>query len=526
MRRWIIISGGVLSGLGKGIVSASIGRLLKPYKIVTIKCDGYLNVDPGTMNPFEHGEVFVLDDGGEVDMDFGHYERFIGITTKFSWNITSGKIFKAVIDKERNGDYLGKTVQIIPHVTNEVKKKFREIANSERAEIVVIEIGGTVGDLENRIFFEAVRQMKTEEEKMLFIHLTYVPFVETVGELKTKPTQQSVTTMMQMGLQPDIIIGRSPKELTEKAKEKIALFCNVAKEAVISDPNISYTYELPLIFEKEGLKHLIIKRLKLKRKKADMKEWKKLVNNLLHPNKEVNIAIYGKYTALKDSYVSVVEALRHAAAHLKVKINLRWFETTNLGKVNLKDVNGIIVPGGFGSRGIEGKINAIRFARENKIPFLGLCLGMQLAVVEFARDVCNLEDANSTEFNPETKHPVIDLLPEQRKVKKKGGTMRLGGHDVYIKKGSQAYKIFKKEKIRRRFRHRYEVNPDYVKIIEKKGLTFSGSTKDGRIKQIVELKEHPFFMASQFHPEFTSRLEKPDEMFFNFVKAALYSRNC
>ena len=517
--KWIVISGGVLSGLGKGIVSASIGRLLKPYKIVTVKCDGYLNIDPGTMNPIEHGEVFVLDDGGEVDMDFGHYERFLRIKPKFSWNITSGKIYKEVIDKERRGEYLGKTVQMIPHVTNEIKKRFRTA--SKDAEIVIIEIGGTAGDMENRIFFEAVRQMKLEKEDILFVHLTYVPFIESVGELKTKPTQQSVTIMMQMGIIPDIIIGRSPLEIDDKSKEKIALFCNVEKDAVISDPNISFTYELPLVFENENLHKLISKKLEIQLPQKDMTRWKELIDNLHNPKREVNIAIYGKYTTLKDSYVSVVEALLHASAHLKVKVNLKWFETTDKEHLILEKVDGIIVPGGFGKRGIEGKIKAIKYARENNVPFLGLCLGMQLAVVEFARDVCKMDDANSTEFDTGTKHPVIDLLPEQIGIKNMGGTMRLGGYDVYIKEHTLAFDIFRKERIRRRFRHRYEVNPEYVDILERAGLIFSGSTKDGKIKQLIELKDHKFFMASQFHPEFTSSLEEPDEMFYNFVKATL-----
>jgi CTP synthase len=514
--KYIVVSGGVLSGLGKGIVSASIGRLLRGYKVIPIKCDGYLNIDPGTMNPYEHGEVFVQDDGGEVDMDFGHYERFMGIKTKFKWNITSGKIFKSVIDKEREGKFLGQTVQIIPHVTNEIKERIRTIAEEEKAEIVILEIGGTAGDLENRFFFEAIRQMKLEMENMIFIHLTYVPFLKSVGEHKTKPTQQSATIMMQMGLQPDIIIARSRTLLNNKNKEKIALFCNVSKDSVISNYDTTNVYEMPIIFKKQNLDLLLRNKLRLIHDE-ELIEWEKLIDNINNPEKEIKIAICGKYTDLKDSYVSVTEALRHAGAHLKTKIKLQWIESFNLEE--LKDIDGIIVPGGFGSRGSESKIKAVRFAREKKIPYLGLCLGMQMAVIDFARHVCKLKEANSTEFIEKPKHPVVCLLPGQRKIYKKGGTMRLGGQDVFIKPKTQTENIFGQKNIRRRFRHRYEVNPKYVPLLERHGLIFSGSSRDGKIKQIIELKDHPFFMASQFHPEFHSSLEKPDEMFFNFVKS-------
>jgi CTP synthase len=527
--KFIIITGGVLSGLGKGIVSASIARLLSSKnKIVTVKCDGYLNVDPGTMNPYEHGEVFVLDDGGEVDLDFGHYERFLGQNCKFYWNLTSGKIFKRVIDKERKGEFLGKTVQMIPHVTNEIKSCFMNIARKEDADIVLIEMGGTVGDIEMMLFNEAARQLKSDvgRDNIMYIHLTYVPELDCVGEQKTKPTQQSTELLRKVGIQPDILVGRSKRMLDDSTKEKIALFANMEKEHVISDPDFDHVYELPLIFEKEGMPYLVRNKLKLK-ETSKLTKWKKLVQNIKSPTKEVNIAICGKYTTLHDSYISIMESLKHAQAHLKIKSNIKWIETTKLENATeeeieeeLKDIQGVIVPGGFGSRGTEGKIKVIKYIRENKIPFLGICLGFQLAVIEFARNVCNLKNANSTEINKNTPHPVIDLLAEQKNVTEKGGTMRLGGQDVSVKKGTKAYQIFNKEVIRRRFRHRWEVNEKYIPKLEEKGLVFSGTTPDGKIMQIMELKDHPYFMGGQFHPELTSGLEKPSEMFVELVRKA------
>jgi CTP synthase len=526
--KFIIVTGGVLSGLGKGVVSASIAKLLSENrKIVSIKCDGYLNVDPGTMNPIEHGEVFVLDDGGEVDLDFGHYERFLNIDCKFNWNLTSGKIFKLVIDKERRGDYLGKTVQMIPHVTNEIKKKFFEIAKKEDADIVMIEMGGTVGDIEMMLFNEAARQMRMEvgKDNICYVHLTYVPEPDAVGEQKTKPTQQSVELLRRVGIQPDIIVGRSKRVLDTNTKEKIALFSNLMTEDIISDPDMEQVYELPLIFKNEGLDYLLRNKLKLKNTN-DLKKWKKIVDNIKNPKKEVNIALCGKYTKLHDSYISIMEALKHACGHLKVKTNICWIETTLIesGELSvekaLEEIDGVIIPGGFGSRGVEGKISVMKYVRENNIPFLGICLGMQIAVIEFARNVCGLKGANSTEFDCSCKHPVIDLLPEQRKVTEKGGTMRLGGHDIKIKKGTKAYGLFESEVIRRRFRHRYEVNNDYIKRLEEKGLIFSGTTPDQKIMQVTEIKNHPYFMSGQFHPELTSRLEYPDPMFYGLVKAA------
>lgn len=527
--KWIIVTGGVLSGLGKGIVTASIGRLLNStYKVIPVKCDGYLNVDPGTMNPIEHGEVFVLDDGGEVDMDFGHYERFLNINCKFKWNLTSGKVFKAVIDRERRGDYLGKTVQMIPHVTDEIKNRLFEIANEEKADIMLVEIGGTVGDIENMLFIEAARQLKTMvgRENILYIHLAFVPVVGGVEEQKSKPTQQSVSMLEQRGIQPDIVIGRSDDYLQDKIKEKIALFSNVRKEEVISDPKVETTYELPLIFEKEGLLKVLKEKLDLREIK-DLTEWKKLVANIKNPKNKVKIAICGKYTALMDSYASIIEALMHAGAHLNAKVELKWIETTEIenGKMKaedaLKDVNGVIVPGGFGARGTEGKIKVIQYARENDIPFLGLCYGLQLAVIEFARNVCGLKDADTSENSEKTKNPVIDILPEQKTVKEKGATMRLGAYRAVLKKGSAVQKLYNSDEASERHRHRYEVNPDYHKILQEKGLLFSGTSSDGRLVEFIELPKQKFFAATQSHPELKSRLENPAPLFYGFVKAAI-----
>jgi len=526
--KWIVVSGGVLSGLGKGIVTASIGKLLNGLKIVPIKCDGYFNVDPGTMNPIEHGEVFVLDDGGEVDMDFGHYERFLNIDCKFEWNLTSGKIFKTVIDKERKGDYLGKTVQLIPHITDEVKRRFHEIEKKENPDVIIIELGGTIGDTEMMWFYEAARQMRLElgKENMIFIHLTYVPELESVGEQKTKPTQQSAQQLLQAGIQTDIIIGRSRRKLDEKAKEKIALFCNIKKEDVISNPNLDSVYELPLVFQSEGLEKRIKEKLGLSRTR-NIESWKKLVYNIKNPQREITIAVCGKYTKLRDSYISISEALVHAGAHLKTKVNIKWVETTDIeeGKLKvedaLKNINGIIVPVGFGSRGAEGKIKCIKYAREKDIPFLGICYGLQMAVIEFARNVCNLNEANSTEINPETKYPVIDILPEQKNIANKGATMRLGSYRAELKKGTKTRMLYNNDFTNERHRHRYEVNPELHGMLEKNGLIFSGTGKNGRLVEFIELKDKKFFIATQAHPELKSRLEKPSPLFYGLVKSCI-----
>jgi CTP synthase len=487
------------------------------------------------MNPVEHGEVFVLDDGGEVDMDFGHYERFIGTDCKFGWNLTMGKIFKSILEKERRGDYLGRTVQFIPHVTNEIKSWIKGIVEREEADLAIIEIGGTVGDLENQFYIEAVRQLRREvgPNDIVYVHLTYIPIPSGVNELKTKPTQMSVKALNQLGIEPDIIIARCAEYLTPKIKEKIALFCDVETEAVISGPDVKCVYEVPLAYELEGLVATLHKKLGIY-SPPELKRWRELVetikSNIENPNQTVNIAICGKYTALEDSYASVVEALAHCGALLNAKVKVKWVDTDNMECTSLssaellKDVDGVIVPGGFGSRGIEGKIEIIRHCRENGVPFLGICYGMQLAVVEFARNVCGLKEANTAEVRDdgkEVKDPVIDILPEQKKVTEKGATMRLGGHDVIIKKNTIAHKILNSDSVRRRFRHRFEVNPDYVLRLEEKGIIFSGRASDKRIMQIMELPNHPYFVGCQFHPELTSKLERPDPFFLQMVKMAM-----
>jgi len=528
--KFIIVSGGVISGLGKGIVAASIGRLLSPqYKVLAVKCDGYLNVDPGTMNPIEHGEVFVLDDGGEVDLDFGHYERFLNIDCKFPWNLTSGKIFQGLVEKERKGDFLGKTVQVIPHVTGEIRERWANIAKEEKADVLLIEIGGTVGDLENLWFLEAVRELVRDlPQDTMLIHVGLVPEVDAQGQQKTKPIQQSTFFLRERGLFPHVIVGRSDRMLTKKTKQKIHWLCNLPEKNVISDPSCASVYELPLIFEQEGVREVIAKHLNM-RIRNNLRVWKKLVANIINPKGNITIAVCGKYTELADSYLSIEEALGHAGAHYGCKVNIKWIETTDIEKKKitvdtlLEGVHGVIVPGGFGSRGIEGKIEVIRHVREKNIPFLGICLGMQLAVIEFARNICKLDGANSTEV-AKTQYPVIDLLPEQREVYKKGGTMRLGGQDVFIKKHTKAYHLFGSTKIRRRFRHRYEVNPEFIEKLEEYGLVFSGNAGDKKIMQVMEIPGHTYFIAAQFHPELTSRLERPSPMFLGLVRNALKTK--
>ncbi|RLE45972.1 hypothetical protein DRJ22_03095 [Candidatus Woesearchaeota archaeon] len=528
-QKTVIITGGVLSGLGKGIATASIGRLLKGEnrKIITIKCDGYLNVDPGTMNPIEHGEVFVLEDGGEVDMDFGHYERFLGITCKSDWNLTSGKIFSRVIKQERKGKYLGKTIQIFPHVKQEIKGWWKELAEKEKPDIIMIEIGGTVGDIENSWFLEAARDLRKENgpENTLYVHLTYIPFLENTGEYKTKPAQRDLETLRGKGIQPDVLLCRSKGPIGERQKQKLAVFTGIEPTQIINCEDVGTIYEVPIALQKEGLSRIIEEKLKIKT--SDMTEWKKLVNNIKQPTKETTIAICGKYTELKDSYASVIEALKHAGAHLETKINIRWVETTNLEKNPerqkklLQDVNGILIPGGFGQRGTEGKIATAKYARENKIPYLGICYGLQIAVIEFARNVCGLEGANSTEINPDTKHPVIDYIPEQKEITQKGGTMRLGAYKTIIKPGTKIGQLYGSTETSERHRHRYEVNPEYHELLQENGIIFSGMSPDKRLVEFIELKDHPYFAASQAHNELTSRLEKPNPLFYGFIQAAL-----
>jgi CTP synthase len=522
--KYIVVTGGVLSGLGKGIASASIGHLLlSKLKIIPIKCDGYLNVDPGTMNPFEHGEVFVLDDGGEVDMDFGHYERFLGVTCKSKWNLTMGKVFYMVRKKERRGDYLGKTVQYIPHVTDVIKNHIFEIAQEEKADLMIIEIGGTVGDIENELFLEATRQMREDvgRENIIYVHLTYVPIPYGVNEQKSKPTQQSVTLLKQRGIFPDIIIGRCSEFLTKEIKAKISSFCDVHPNAVITGLDVQDIYEIPIVFEQEGLPEIIHKKLNIY-SPPDLRRWKALVNSIRHPKKEITVAMCGKYTKLVDSYASIIESFNHCSAHLGCKINFKWVETTDLKDTGFLDkVDGVVVPGGFGIRGTEGKIEVIRVVRERNIPFLGLCLGLQLAVIEFARNVCGLAGANSTEIDPDTPHPVIDILPEQREVTEKGGTMRLGAYPAILKEGSLVHSLYASKEVSERHRHRYEVNPEYHSIIAEHGMVISGASLDGRLVEFIELPESKFFVATQAHPELKSRMESPAPLFHGFVKACL-----
>lgn len=523
MVKYIVVTGGVISGLGKGIAAASIGHLLSSrLKVVPIKCDGYLNVDPGTMNPVEHGEVFVLEDGGEVDMDFGHYERFLGINCKFSWNLTMGKVFDEIRKRERNGVYLGRTVQFVPHVTDFIKEHFIKTGLDEKADIVLIEIGGTVGDIENELYIEAVRQLKRDVgvENIIFVHLTYVPIPSNVGEQKSKPTQQSVSLLTERGIHPDIVIGRCSEIIDDRVKEKIALFCDLDKEAVITGLDVDNVYKIPVIFEKEGISKILHKKLRIY-SPPDLGLWEKLTENLENLEKEVTVAICGKYTDLEDSYVSIIESLNHCSANLGCKINVKWVDTTFLENVekDLLGVDGIIVPGGFGTRGAEGKIKAIRYARENNISFLGLCFGMQLAVIEFARNVCGIGDANSFEINPSTKNPVIDILPEQKEVVDMGGTMRLGGYKALV--SGKVSELYGSNEVSERHRHRYEVNPDYHEILKRNGLALSGMSENNRLVEFIELGNHKFFIATQAHPEFKSRLTEPAPLFLGFIKSCL-----
>ena len=522
-RKYIVITGGVLSGLGKGIAIASIGSLLaSKYKVVPIKCDGYLNVDPGTMNPIEHGEVFVLDDGGEVDMDFGHYERYLGVSCKSDWNLTMGKVFQEVREKERRGDYLGQTVQMIPHVSNFIKDYFVSIGNENKADIMLIEIGGTIGDMENELYIDAVRSLRRDvgKENILFVHLTYVPIPSGVDEQKSKPTQQSLGLLRQKGIEPNIIIARCSELLSPNIKRKIAMTSNLIEEEIITGIDVDDVYEIPLVFEEQGLSQLLARKLNLP-VHPDLKKWKEFIMNKKNADKEITIAIAGKYTSLEDSYASIVEALHHCSAHFSTKINIKWIDTEK-NHFDLEKVSGVIIPGGFGSRGIEGKIKIIQHCRENKIPFLGICLGLQLAVVEFARNVCG-QNAHSTEIDSQCECPVVDLLEEQKDIKNKGGTMRLGAYPAIIKEGSVVHSLYGSKEVSERHRHRYEVNPAYHKILEENGLVFSGMSPDGNLVEFIELpkSEHPYFVGTQAHPELKSSLLKPAPLFKGLVEAAL-----
>lgn len=525
----IVFTGGVLSGLGKGIAAASTGFLLgSNYKIVPIKCDGYLNVDPGTMNPTEHGEVFVLEDGGEVDMDFGHYERFLGTPCKFEWNLTMGKVFERMREKERRGDFLGKTVQLIPHVTNFIKDWFLSIAKEEKADILLVEIGGTVGDMENQLYIEAVRQLREDlgPDNIFYVHLTYIPIPYGTKEQKSKPTQQSVNLLRSLGIQPDMILGRCSEPIDDSLKHKISLFTGVPKENVISGVDTDNVYKIPLMFEEEGVGRIIANKFKLERNMTNLEKWKNLIERYEKTEKTITVAMAGKYTKLNDSYASVNEALMHAGAHNGTKIRIKWVETTDEKKMSekLANVDGVIVPGGFGERGVEGKINAIRYCRENNIPFLGLCYGLQMAVIEHARNVCNIPSANTTENAPTTKDPVIDILPEQKTVTSKGGTMRLGAYDAKLRKGTKVQGLYGTETASERHRHRFEVNPQYHETLEKHGLILSGMSPNGRLVEYIERKDHPFFVGTQAHPELKSTLLKPAPLFCGFVEACLLNK--
>jgi CTP synthase len=528
--KYIFITGGVVSSLGKGIASASIGYLLKQrgLKVNLLKLDPYLNVDPGTMNPFQHGEVFVLDDGAETDLDLGHYERFIDESLTKDNNVTCGQIYDSVIAHERRGDYLGGTVQVIPHITNEIKSRIRKVGEMNgKADVVMAEIGGTVGDIEGLPFLESIRQMGLEDGRRntLYIHLTLVPFIKSAGEVKTKPTQHSVKELREIGIQPDILLCRTSLPLTKGIKEKIGLFCNVPSEAVIQAIDLDCIYEVPILFHQEGLDELVIKHLDLECKELDLSDWKSMLEKIRNPKEKVNIGICGKYTNLKDAYKSIIEAFVHAGVENNAQVELKWIESDNIIKEGkekyLSDIDGLLVPGGFGDRGIGGKIEAIKYVREKNIPFFGICLGMQCATIEFARNVCNLKDAHSSEFDPQTKNPVIHLMPEQEKIANKGGTMRLGAYPCVLEKESLAHKIYGENQISERHRHRYEFNNDYREKLTGAGLLLSGLSPDKRLVEIIELREHPWFLGVQFHPELKSRPTKAHPIFREFVGAAV-----
>ena len=524
--KYIFITGGVVSGLGKGITASSLGRLLKNrgYSVVNQKFDPYINVDPGTMSPYEHGEVFVTDDGAETDLDLGHYERFTDVNLNANCSVSSGKIYQSVINKERRGDYLGKTVQLIPHVTNEIKENIYSFEG--KTDIVITELGGTIGDIESLAFVEAIRQvgLEKEPEDVIYIHVTLLPYISGSNELKSKPTQHSVKELQSYGIKPDILVCRTETEIPNEIKQKLALFCNVKLENVIPNLTAENLYAVPLMLEKHGLARAVCKKLKLENSEPQNEEWEKLIETIRNLKGEVNIALVGKYMQLQDSYLSVAESLRHGGFANGVKVNVGFIDSEKIDENTvhdiLKDYDGILVPGGFGNRGIDGKITAIKYARENNIPFLGICLGMQMAVVEFARNVLGIKDADSAEFSENTLNPVIHIMETQKNVTEKGGTMRLGSYPCTIKKNTLAYKIYEKENIDERHRHRFEYNNDYKEKLENAGLIASGTSPDGTLVEIVENINHPFFIASQFHPEFKSRPDRPAPLFKALIEAA------
>src|SRR3972149_1860621 len=525
--KYIFVTGGVLSSLGKGLASASIGAILEArgLKVTLLKMDPYINVDPGTMNPYQHGEVFVTDDGAETDLDLGHYERFISTTMSKANNVTTGKIYKSVIDKERRGDYLGGTVQVIPHITDEIKKYF--LAVKDNFDIVICEIGGTVGDIESLPFLEAIRQFRFDRgrDNVLYIHLTLVPYVKTADELKTKPTQHSVKELREIGIQPDILLCRTERSLSDDLKKKIALFCNIDKESVITARDVENIYEVPMALHQEGLDNIIANLLHLDTKQPDLSLWEKILKRIKEPLDSVNIAIVGKYVELKESYKSLYEALSHGGIENEVKVNLEWIDAEDIEKKGVSDLfknsDGILIPGGFGNRGVEGKITAIKYAREKKIPFFGICLGMQCAVIEFARNICGIKEANSSEFHPECPDPVIDLHPEQQKVLNKGGTMRLGAQSCTIQEGTNVFRAYGRREISERHRHRYEFNNNYKDVFSSNGMIFSGHSPGNQLVEIMELKDHPWFVCVQFHPEFKSKPISPHPLFKEFIRVSL-----
>ena len=527
--KYVFVTGGVVSGLGKGITAASLGRLLKArgYKVTMQKFDPYINIDPGTMNPIQHGEVFVTDDGAETDLDLGHYERFIDESLTKNSNVTTGKIYWSVLHKERRGDFGGGTVQVIPHITNEIKSRFYRNYNENETHIAIIEVGGTVGDIESQPFLEAIRQFQHDvgRENAILIHVSLIPYLKASGEMKTKPTQTSVKQLQGMGIWPDILVCRSEYPLEDGLKEKIALFCNVPVSHVLQNLDVEYLYEAPLAMEEEHLAQVACECLNLPCPEPDLTDWKAMVEALRHPTKDVTIALVGKYIQLHDAYISVVEALKHGGIAEHATVHIKWIDSELLNTENademLGDVSGILVPGGFGGRGIDGKIAAIHYARTHQIPFLGLCLGMQLAIVEYARNVAGLRDAHSIELDPSTTHPVIALMPDQENVEDIGGTLRLGSYPCVLDKSTKAYELYGTDQIAERHRHRYEVNNDYRKILTDNGLTLSGLSPDGRIVEMIEIKEHPFFIATQAHPELKSRPNRPHPLFKGFVKASL-----
>ncbi|MCL4317097.1 MAG: CTP synthase (glutamine hydrolyzing) [Candidatus Thermoplasmatota archaeon] len=530
--KYIFVTGGVISGLGKGTTAASLGRLLvsRGYRVSAIKIDPYLNTDAGTMNPFEHGEVFVLDDGGEVDLDLGTYERFLDTNLSSDHNITTGKVYFRVISKERKGAYLGRTVQIIPHVTNEIKNEIARVAENSGADIVVVELGGTVGDIESMPFLEAVRQMRMDLDRggtrnCLFVHTTLVPEVGSVGEQKTKPTQHSVKELRAIGIDPDIIVARAEREIEKDIKEKISLFCDVPVEGVISAPNLPSIYGIPMLLEEQHLAEYVLRKFSLPEGRPDMSAWKDFYSRLTNPKYSVQVAVVGKYTDLSDAYISHIEAFHHVAAETSCRVDAKFIEAEDIERRGadavLSKVDAVLVPGGFGHRGVEGKISAAGFARQTNKPYLGVCLGFQCALIEFARNVLDLKDANSTEFNPDTPYPVIDLLPEQKNVSDKGGTMRLGSHKIIVEEGSRAMQLYGSGSIFERHRHRYEVNPEMIADFMSKGIKFSGKSEDGRRMEIAEIGAADYFMGSQFHPEFKSRPNKPSPLHLGLIRAAI-----